>query len=465
MSKDNSKKKQNQAGEPNLADLNADQLNSLMQLLQLRNGIVPQHKDMKEYKFWKTQPVKKFDETFEKEGPIDPPRTPAEISDKPLPLLSSFEWVDIDVNNDKELEEVYVLLNGNYVEDKDSTFRFNYTKEFFQWCLKSPGWRQDWHVGVRVRESKKLVAFIAAIPSTLQIRGTTLKSVEINFLCVHKQLRSKRLAPVLIKEITRRVNKQDIWFALYTAGVVLPSPVSTCRYTHRPINWPKLCDVGFAELPPNTTKHDIVAHYAVPSKTKTQGSRPMKLEDVDQVLELFNKYQSRFDLIQIFSREEFAHWFLGSDDIIHSYVVETTDPKNGKRITDFFSFYSLSFTVLDNKLHDMINIGYLYYYASDADFKWKDRFNKDATAALRKRLNFLMHDAVVLAKNMNIDVFNALTSQDNALFLQDQKFGPGDGFLNFYLFNYNAFPITSGLLEDTLTYDTEKRSNIGVVML
>ena len=90
---------------------------------------------MKEYKFWKTQPVKKFDETFEKEGPIDPPRTPDEISDKPLPLLSSFEWVDIDVNNDKELEEVYLLLNGNYVEDKDSTFRFNYTKEFFQWCL------------------------------------------------------------------------------------------------------------------------------------------------------------------------------------------------------------------------------------------------------------------------------------------------------------------------------------------
>lgn len=30
--------------------------------------------------------------------------------------------------------------------------------------------------------------------------------VEINFLCVHKKLRDKRLAPLLIKEITRRVN-------------------------------------------------------------------------------------------------------------------------------------------------------------------------------------------------------------------------------------------------------------------
>lgn len=32
--------------------------------------------------------------------------------------------------------------------------------------------------------------------------------VEVNFLCVHKKLRAKRLAPVLIKEITRRVNRR-----------------------------------------------------------------------------------------------------------------------------------------------------------------------------------------------------------------------------------------------------------------
>ena len=54
--------------------------------------------------------------------------------------------------------------------------------------------------------------------------------VEINFLCVHKKLRTKRLAPVLIKEITRRVNLQGIFQAVYTAGVILPSPVSKCRF-------------------------------------------------------------------------------------------------------------------------------------------------------------------------------------------------------------------------------------------
>lgn len=56
------------------------------------------------------------------------------------------------------------------------------------------------------------------------------KMVEINFLCVHKKLRSKRVAPVLIREITRRVNLQGIFQAVYTAGVVLPKPIATCRF-------------------------------------------------------------------------------------------------------------------------------------------------------------------------------------------------------------------------------------------
>lgn len=55
------------------------------------------------------------------------------------------------------------------------------------------------------------------------------KMVEINFLCVHKKLRSKRVAPVLIREITRRVNQRGIFQAVYTAGVVLPKPIGTCR--------------------------------------------------------------------------------------------------------------------------------------------------------------------------------------------------------------------------------------------
>ena len=34
---------------------------------------------------------------------------------------------------------------------------------------------------------------------------------------------------------------------------------------------------------------------------------------------------------------------------------------------------------------------------------------------------------------------------DNALFTQELKFGPGDGFLRFYLFNWRVAPIAGGM--------------------
>ncbi len=61
-------------------------------------------------------------------------------------------------------------------------------------------------------------------------RRSEVKVVEINFLCIHKKLRTKRLAPVLIQEITRRVNLEGIFQAVYTAGSILPRPVAECTY-------------------------------------------------------------------------------------------------------------------------------------------------------------------------------------------------------------------------------------------
>lgn len=425
-----------------------------------------QKKQMKDHKFWKTQPVPDYDEQIIQEGPIDKPKTPADIPDTPFPLIKDFEWCDVNLDDDKELDELYSLLYENYVEDEDATFRFKYSHEFFKWALKPPGWRRDWHVGVRVKETGKLVAFIAGTPCTLKLTKSNkiINSVEINFLNIHKKLRSKRLAPVLIKEVTRRINKQDIWQALYTGGQVLPSPVSTCRYTHRPINWSKLYDVGFSHLPPNLTKSKMVAHYALPNETNTPGFRPMTADDLDQVFDLLTKFQQRYELIQDFTKPELNHWLLGGDSIgesgksnvIKSFVVEDENHK----ITDFFSYYLLPFTVLNNPDHDELGIAYLYYYASDSVFDEQD----SEETGFKKRLNSLMQDVLITSKQFNVDVFNCLTSQDNPYFIKPCKFGNGDGFLNFYLFNYKTFPIHGGMDPNTKEV-VHKKGGIGTVLL
>jgi len=62
-----------------------------------------------------------------------------------------------------------------------------------------------------MKSNKKLCGFISGIPLHLRVNGKKIKMTEINFLCVHKKLRANRLTPVLIKEITRRVNLKNIW--------------------------------------------------------------------------------------------------------------------------------------------------------------------------------------------------------------------------------------------------------------
>lgn len=438
-------------------------IQDLLKLLSMGEQLTDsQKKEMKDYKFWKTQPVPSLNEKIDSEGPIDQTKTPDDIPDSPLPLLKDFNWSTVDIEDSEQLEEVYQLLYEHYVEDQDETFRFKYSHDFFKWALKPPGWRKDWHVGVRVKDTGKLVAFISAIPVTLKLTKSekSIPSVEINFLCVHKKLRSKRLTPVLIKEITRRVNKQDIWQALFTAGIVLPSPISTCRYTHRPINWSKLYDVGFSHLPNNQTKAGMVANYALPNATRSKGLRLIKPKDIDQVFDLLTKFQEKFDLIQVFEKDELAHWLLGGkkteethSEIIKTYVVENEDGK----ITDFFSYYLLPFTVLNNSTYNDLGIAYLYYYASDSAFG-------DDVDAYKKRLNSLITDALITSKQYGVDVFNALTTQDNPYFIKESKFGSGDGFLNYYLFNYKTWPIHGGIDSQTKELVNDKTSGLGVVL-
>ena len=121
----------------------------------------------------------------------------------------------MDVTDEKELAEVYKLLTQNYVEDDDNMFRFDYSQDFLKWALTPPGFHKSWHVGVRQISNNRLRGFITGIPADVKVNGTLVSMAEINFLCVHKKLRSKRLAPVLIKEVTRRINRLDIWQAVY----------------------------------------------------------------------------------------------------------------------------------------------------------------------------------------------------------------------------------------------------------
>ncbi|XP_039443720.1 glycylpeptide N-tetradecanoyltransferase [Culex pipiens pallens] len=372
----------------------------------------------KSFKFWSTQPVPKMDEKIAVNEPIEADKPISEIRAEPYTLPDGFTWDTLNLNDPLQLKELYTLLNENYVEDDDAMFRFDYQPNFLQWALQPPGWRAEWHCGVRVVKSGRLVGFISAIPGTLNVYQKLQKMVEINFLCVHKKLRSKRLAPVLIREITRRVNLTGIFQAVYTAGVVLPKPVSSCRYWHRSLNPKKLVEVKFSHLSRNMTMQRTIKLYKLPDVPKTPGFRKMRESDLAGTRLLLEQYLAGFNLTPSFDEDEFRHWFLPQDGIIDCFVVE--DPATGA-ITDMVSYYTLPSTVMHHAVHKFVKAAYSFYNVSTKT-PWLD----------------LINDALIAARNLNFDVFNALDLMENRKFLVPLKFGIGDGNLQYYLYNWRC---------------------------
>ncbi|KAI3437841.1 hypothetical protein D9Q98_000287 [Chlorella vulgaris] len=372
------------------------------------------------YAFWGTQPVAQFGEqpgTSDADGAIDKPKDVADVRPEPYGLPQNFEWVTCNIDNDDELREIYELLSAHYVEDDDNMFRFAYSKEFLRWALQPPGFKAVWHCGVRVSTTGKLVAFISGIPATVRVNASTLTTVEINFLCVHKKLRHKRLAPVLIKEITRRVNLHNIWQAVYTAGVLLPKPVSECQYWHRSLNPKKLISIGFSRLAQRMTMARTLKLYKLPDQPQTPGIRQMEDRDVPQVTALLADYLQKFQIAPVLDEEEVRHWLSFQPDVVHSYVVEGPDGT----LTDLLSFYTLPSSIIGNDQYDSLKAAYMFYTVPGAT-----------------PLPQLMNDALILAHSTGHDVFNALDIFDNQKILKELKFGIGDGKLRYYLFNWRV---------------------------
>ncbi|KAF8032527.1 hypothetical protein BT93_D1436 [Corymbia citriodora subsp. variegata] len=139
----------------------------------------------KRHEFWETQPIWQFKDigdTSLPEGPIELPTPLSEVKQEPYNLPNLYEWITCDIDSEEICTEVYNLLTHNYVEDDENMFRFNYSKEFLRWALRRPGYYKSWHIGICVKSSKKLVAFITSVPARIRVRDNVVTMAELNFL-------------------------------------------------------------------------------------------------------------------------------------------------------------------------------------------------------------------------------------------------------------------------------------------
>ena len=391
------------------------------QLLQYRKDTSLRHRGeiKSEYKFWSEQPVPQFNKDIGVSfGPITKDNKVEEERQEPYSLPEGFEWLDVDVTKENELNRLYEFLKNNYVEDDDHMFRFDYCQEFLKWHLTAPGYHKEWLISVvredKKKNKKKMVGFISGIPVKVQIHGTIMEMAEINFLCVNQNFRSHRLAPVLIKEVTRRIHLRNIWQAVYTSGTMLPKPFAQCTYYHRSLNIKKLLDIRFTYLSPNLNLARAKGIYKLQKEPTVNGIRPMEEKDVEEVTKLLEEHESRFKVRGFYSAEEVKHWFLPKKNVVYSFVREN----NGK-ITDFISFYSLPSSVLQHESYKKLFACYSF-------------FNINKSMSYKE----LMRNALILAKNNNFDVYNCLDIMENKTVFKDLLFGMGDGKLKYYFYNF-----------------------------
>ena len=67
--------------------------------------------------------------------------------------------------------------------------------------------------------------------------------------------------------------------------------------------------------------------------------------------------------------------------------------------------------------YDLLEAAYLFYYGTDVAFQE----GAEEDGKLKKRLQEVMTDALIIAAGAGFDVFNALTLMDNFQFLTDLK--------------------------------------------
>ena len=156
----------------------------------------------------------------------------------------------------------------------------------------------------------------------------------------------------------------------------------------------------------------------LPNEVSIKGLREMQKSDVKVVHSLLNAYLSKFDVHLHFSESEVQHFLLPREGVIDTWVVENPETKE---IKDFLSFYHLPSSILKHETHKILNVAYCYYNVAN-------------TVSMEE----LLKNALIIAKNKNFDVFNALDILDNDGLLKELKFGIGDGNLHYYFFNWRV---------------------------
>ena len=139
-----------------------------------------------EYKFWSTQPVPQLNRECKINfGPIIKENID-NIQKEPYNLPEGFEWKEIDLSQNNEVDKLYEFLKSNFIGDESHLFGTEYSKDFLKWFLSPPNMFKEWLISVvkedKIKNKKKIIGFISAIPSKINIKFFDLMGLKYKWL-------------------------------------------------------------------------------------------------------------------------------------------------------------------------------------------------------------------------------------------------------------------------------------------
>lgn len=279
-------------------------------------------------------------------------------------------------------------------------------------------------VGLEDVPSNALVGFVCSFPSSFSAHGISLDAVEANFLCVSHEYRSRGLAPLLINEITRLNNLNGIFSAIFTSGTLIGQPFARAQYFHLPLNYTKLKLCGFIDDKIPQAHRKCSSYSTLKLKSLFDCTETIQR---DICTKLQTQYKTSYDMFANYSWDAFSNVFI-SGSKLKTFVGLNDD----ESISSVISYYVIDSKILENESVSKISCAYIFHNIAE---------NANALCSIFSQL-------IDIFSQSGIDVINCLNTMNNMILIEEFGFKPGDGYLNYYFYNWK----TSHIPLDKLAY-------------
>ncbi len=369
------------------------------------------------HKFWNKQPTMLMNEIVSKDELINKPLSELVINTNETKLPPDFEWIKLNLSDKNLLDQVITFLNLYYTNNNQ--FTQVHTAEFMKWYYDNDS------IMLCVKSSKHnfIVGFVCGKVTKTQVNRNISDYVEVRLLCVHQQLRHKKLVPCLITELTRQFNLLNYDKAIYNTSIYINKPLISTKYYLRPINVDKLIELGFLKFDSknsNITADNIKKKIDMSHTDISKDFKKMEEYHIPMALELFNRYMGKYNYHPVFTLEEFTHLFY-DNKFVETYVFEYNN-EDGCYITDFASYYVSDLeTAKGDFKGKIIKKGTLFYYTC---------LNNTIYTVIKNILN--------IATLNDIDVFCAFNIMEHGSFLKELNFDEYGQETHYYLYNWRV---------------------------